>query len=408
MGADVRADSLQIAGCRLASVEAGLCYQNRRDLVLFELAPGTSVSALTTRNQVVAAPVLQLRQHLGTFAGQLTDTNCYWLVNAGQANAVTGPEGLEDCRRHCTELAEMAGVPVERVLPFSTGLVSGRIPLKPMLAALPKLLAGLSEVGWEQASEAILTTDTRPKLAWRELSINGQTVRLAGIAKGAAMIKPDMATTLSFVATDAAVPPELAQQMHRRAVDATFNRICVEGDTSTNDCSTLAATGLGQGRAELSALELPVLEQALRELLAELAAAVVSDAEGAGRLVRIEVGGGGDVAECRQVADTLARSVLVKTCLAAGDPNWGRLLVALGYSGIENLELDKVSVWLGDVLVFENGAPAPDYREEQGAEALAGREQRIRLDLGRGTAEDYALTCDLTVRYVQMNSELRS
>ena len=398
----------EIEGIRIATAAAGLNYEGRDDMTLFELAAGTSVSALTTQNQFAAAPVLRLRQNLPALTAGATTGTSYWLVNAGNANACTGAAGAADVRDYCAALGELAAVPEALVLPFSTGVIGVPLNMPPLLAALPGLLGGLRGDGWDAAADAIHTTDTRRKIVSGGATVGGQSIKMVGIAKGAAMIKPNMATMLSFAATDALVPAPLLAEVHRRAVDRTFNRICVEGDTSTNDCSMLAATGRAGGEPLTDAADLAALEVVLCGLLGELAEAIVADAEGAECLARIEVSGGRDGAECRLVADILARSVLLKTSLSSSESMWGRVLMALGYADLPDLDRARVSLWFGDLPVFAGGELVDGYSEDEGRQALSGREQRIRLHLGRGEAEDYALTCDLTARYVEMNSNYRT
>lgn len=399
---------MHIAGIRVSSLTADLHYQGRPDLALIEIAEGASLSVLTTRNQAAAPPVLLTRECLKKLGGKPTSEKSYWLVNSGNANAATGADGMKDARDTCEALGRLAGVSAPMVMPFSTGIIGVRLNAERLINTLPGLYERLDEHGWEGAALAIMTTDCKEKQAFRSAQIGGREIHLAGIAKGAAMLKPDMATMLSFAATDATCAPELLAQIHRRAVNRTFNRICVEGDTSTNDCATLAATAQDGSSKPLNAAEAAGLEEMLCDLCGELAEGMVRDAEGASHLIRIEVNGGRDGKECRQVADAIARCVLLKTCLATADPNWGRVLMALGYSGIQDLDLNTVSLYLGDVIAFERGSIAPSYSEKAGYEALNQYEQRIVLDLGRGEAKDYALTCDITQEYVSKNSDFRT
>lgn len=394
-----------IAGVRLASACAGFSAANRPDLALIELATGSSTSLLTTRNTMVAAPVQVARAHWQQQGAQALEQPGYWLVNALNANSATGAKGLQNARLCCSQLADLAQVAAESVLPFSTGVIGTPLDMPKLLPQLPVLFDGLSDSGWLACARAIMTTDTEPKLSSKYLEIGGQPIRLTGVAKGVAMLNPNMATTLCFTATDAGVEPSVLHRMHQRVLDGTINRISIDGDTSTNDCSALAATGRGAQLRRAS--ELQALEEVLTELYAELAEAMIRDAEGAQHVIEVRVEGGASTEVCRLVADTVANSVLLKACLSASEPNWGRVLMAIGNS-TSRVDFDQVSVWLGDVLAFDRGQPAATYTEEAGFSALDVPRQLIRIDLGQGTATDYALTSDLTQEYVRLNSEYRT
>jgi glutamate N-acetyltransferase / amino-acid N-acetyltransferase len=393
-----------IPGLRLAAGAAGIRYQGRDDLVVFELSPGSACAAVFTRNAFCAAPVTLARHHLG--GGQPR----YLLINAGNANAGTGQRGLADARATCEALAELAGAAPEQVLPFSTGVIGEHLPVDRLAAALPAVLGRLDTGAWPSAARAIMTTDTVPKLVSRHFDLNGREATVTGIAKGAGMICPDMATMLAFLATDAAVVPEILQQCLREAADHSFNAISIDGDTSTNDACVLAATGaLGNPPvADASTADYAALQAAVEAVCVDLATAIVRDGEGATKLVTVQVEEAVDLAEARRVAYTVAHSPLVKTALFASDPNWGRILAAVGRAGIEDLDIDRVRLQLGEVLIVEGGGRAPGYREEAGAVVMAEPEILIRISLGRGETQARVLTCDFSYDYVRINAEYRS
>ena len=395
---------LPVAGLRLAAGAAGIRYRGRDDLVLVELREGTDCAAVFTRNAFCAAPVTLARSHLSAKAPR------WWLINSGNANAGTGTRGLTDAAVTCRALADLAGVPPEQVLPFSTGVIGEPLPVERISAALPGLIAGLDPAGWSRAARAIMTTDTVPKLVSRRFELDGLTATLTGMAKGAGMICPDMATMLAFLATDAAVEPGVLQQLLRTAVDHSFNAVTVDGDTSTNDACVLAATGaLGNPPvADLLAPGGTSLQAALDALCLDLATAIVRDAEGATKLVTVQVEGARDLAEARRVAYTIAHSPLVKTALFASDPNWGRILAAVGRAGMQDLDIGRVRIWLGEVLIVDGGGRAPDYTESAGAAVMREPEILIRVALGRGEAQTQVLTCDFSYDYVRINAEYRS
>ncbi|AHF04865.1 N-acetylglutamate synthase [Marichromatium purpuratum 984] len=397
-------DFLPVPGIRLGATAAGIRYQGRDDLVVMELAEGATCAAVFTRNAFCAAPVTLARRHLASAAPR------YLLINAGNANAGTGRQGLEAAQASCGALAGLVGCASEQVLPFSTGVIGEHLPVERFSTALPGLLPGLAADAWPAAARAIMTTDTFPKLASRRFQCGGQTATLTGMAKGSGMICPDMATMLAFVATDAAVAPEVLQQALQTASDRSFNAVSVDGDTSTNDACVLAATG-ALGNAPVSdpaSADATALQEALESLCTELARAIVKDGEGATKLVTIAVEGARDWHEARRVGYTIAHSPLVKTALFASDPNWGRILAAIGRAGVESLDIDRVQVWLGDVAIVRDGGRAADYEEAAGAAVMAESEILIRVDLGRGEAEAQVLTCDLSYDYVRINAEYRS
>ncbi len=393
-----------VAGVRLASTAAGVRYQDRQDLVLMELAAGAACAATFTRNAFCAAPVTVAKAHLAATSPQLL------LINAGNANAGTGARGIADAEACCRALADRVGCAPQTVLPFSTGVIGEDLPVDRISAAIPGLVEALAADGWEAAARAIMTTDTVPKLARREVEIDGRMVTLVGMAKGAGMIRPDMATMLAFLATDAAIAPALLGTLLRQAVDVSFNAISIDGDTSTNDACVLAATG-ALGNAPLNDLggtDTAIFAAALTALCQELASAIVRDGEGATKLVTIDVESALNAAEARQVADTIAHSPLVKTALFAGDPNWGRILAAVGRAGVADLDIDAVRIWLDDLCIVSGGGRDPAYTEAAGQAVMARDSLTIRVGLGRGDERARLLTCDLSYDYVRINAEYRT
>jgi len=392
-----------VSGFSLGTASAGIKRPGRADLVVMGLAAGTRCAAVFTRNAFCAAPVTLAREHLDH--GQ----PAYLLINTGNANAGTGQAGIRDARRCCEALAQIADCSVHEVLPFSTGVIGEPLPVDKIIAALPRALAQLDENGWSTAASGILTTDTVPKGASRRLSIGGQTVTITGIAKGSGMIRPDMATMLAFIATDAAMDNAALQRSLSTAVQRSFNRITVDGDTSTNDACVLVATGTSQsGELQPGSAEYSSFCAALTEVCVELAQAIVRDGEGATRFVTIAVEGGAGSAECLQVAYTIAHSPLVKTAVFAGDPNWGRILAAVGRAGLPELDLEAVEIYLDDVCIVRRGARAAEYTEAAGQEVMARDELTIRVVLGRGPASDRVWTCDFSYDYVRINAEYRT
>ena len=395
---------LSVPGVRLATIGAGIRYQGRDDLLALELAPGATTAAVFTRNAFCAAPVTLARHHLSQTAPR------YLLVNSGNANAGTGARGLDDARACCAALAEAAGCRPEEVLPFSTGVIGEPLPVARFEAAMPALLERFEAAAWPDAARAIMTTDTVPKLCSRTFEIDGRQATITGIAKGAGMICPDMATMLAFIATDAAVAPEVLQGCLKAAADRSFNAISIDGDTSTNDACVLAATG-ALGNAPIvdeTSTDYAALQAAVESVCVELATAIVRDGEGATKLVTVRVEQSRDRDEARRVAYTIAHSPLVKTALFASDPNWGRILAAVGRAGVESLIIEDVDIWLGEVRIVEAGGRAADYTEQAGAAVMAESEILIRVALGRGTVDAEVLTCDFSYDYVRINAEYRS
>ncbi|MGD2020211.1 MAG: bifunctional glutamate N-acetyltransferase/amino-acid acetyltransferase ArgJ [Thiohalocapsa sp.] len=394
---------LRIPGVRLAAGAAGIRYQGRDDLVLLALPDGAQTAAVFTTNAFCAAPVQLARRHLA-------QTQPRWLlINAGNANAGTGDRGLADAETCCTALAAAADCAPEQVLPFSTGVIGEYLPVGAIAAALPQLVAGLREDGWTDAAGAIMTTDTHPKTASASCDLGGREAKVVGIAKGAGMIRPDMATMLSFLCTDAPVPRDLLQTLLREAVADTFNAITIDGDTSTNDACVLSAAGtLGGPPVTAGSPELQALALAVHQVCAALATSIVRDGEGATKLVTIEVVEAQSAAEARAVADTIAHSPLVKTALFAADPNWGRILAAVGRAGVARLDIERVRIWLDDCLIVSGGGRDPTYTEVAGRAVMARDAFRIRVGLGRGEITTRVLTCDLSYDYVRINAEYRT
>lgn len=393
----------RVAGVRLSAAAAGIRYKSRDDLLLIELAAGGTCAAVFTRNAFCAAPVTVAREHLAK--GPVR----YLLINSGNANAGTGVPGLRAARETCRLLAGMAGCAMSQVLPFSTGVIGQDLPVDPFAQAIPGLLSGLDEDNWPCAARAIMTTDTVPKLATRTVALSGGRVTVTGVAKGSGMICPDMATMLAYVATDAAVPAPLLQAMLDAAVARSFNSITVDGDTSTNDACVLLASGASGVAVDAPDSEdARALADAVTAVCAQLAEAIIRDGEGATKLVRIRVESAADTAEARRVAYTVAHSPLVKTALFASDPNWGRILAAVGRAGVEGLDVDRIRIWLGDSCIVSGGGRDPGYTEAAGQAVMKQAEITIRIDLDRGADEVEVLTCDLSYDYVKINAEYRS
>lgn len=398
------ASLLPVAGVRLGIAAAGIKKPGRRDLTLIELAAGSRVAGVFTQNRFCAAPVTVCKQHLAQ--GDIRAL----LINTGNANAGTGAEGLARARRTCEAVAALFGVKAENVLPFSTGVILEPLPVDRILPALPAAQADLAPGHWSEAAHAIMTTDIVAKGASRRIEIGGRTVTVTGIAKGSGMIHPNMATMLGFVATDAAIAPALMQRLVQDVADVSFNCVTVDGDTSTNDSFILIATGQAGDAviADAAGADYAALKRALDEVAIELAQAMARDGEGATKFMTIAVEGGRDRAECKQIAYAIARSPLVKTAFFASDPNLGRILAAIGYAGVADLDVDTLKVWLGDVLVAEHGGRAASYTEAQGAAVMKEAEITVRVALNRGAASATVWTCDFSYDYVKINAEYRT
>lgn len=392
-----------VPGFELGIASAGIKRPGRKDVVVMRCAEGSTVAGVFTLNAFCAAPVILARKRV---LGPVR----YLLTNTGNANAGTGEPGLAAAARTCARLAELAGVDESAVLPFSTGVIGEPLPVEKIEAVLGDALADLSENNWAAAATGIMTTDTLPKGASRQFVHAGVTVTVTGISKGAGMIKPNMATMLGYIATDAKVAQGVLQDLLRDAANKSFNRITIDGDTSTNDCCMLVATGraalpeITQASGELFA----ALKQAVFEVCMEVAQAIVRDGEGATKFVTVQVNGGGTHQECLDVAYAVAHSPLIKTALFASDPNWGRILAAVGRAGVPNLDVSKIDVFLGDVCIASKGGRASTYTEAQGAEVMAREEIGIRIELGRGNCNETIWTTDLSHEYVKINAEYRT
>jgi len=393
-----------VEGVEIGVAEAGIRKANRRDLTVFRLAPGTSVAGVFTRNRFRAAPVQVCEAHLAT-SGPIRAL----VINTGNANAGTGESGLAKARETCTALGALLDIPAEQVLPFSTGVILEPLPMDRLTAGLPAAIADLKAANWETAAHGIMTTDTLPKIVSRKVQIEGRTVTLTGISKGAGMIRPNMATMLGFLATDAGVAPALLQSLVREIADVSFNRITVDGDTSTNDSFVVMATGASgvQVQATTDAAYAP-LREALASAATELAQKIVRDAEGATKFITIRVDEAGTQDEALKVAYAIAHSPLVKTAFFASDPNLGRILCAVGYAGIDDLDVTGTRLWLDDVLVAAEGGRHPDYQEADGQRVMKQAEITVRVALGRGTCRETVYTCDFSHEYVTINADYRS
>ena len=393
-----------VAGVRLGVAEAEIRKKNRRDLTLVALDAGCTVAGVFTQNRFCAAPVQICRKHLA--AG--TEIRAL-VVNTGIANAGTGEPGRQAAQATCEAVGELLGVGAEQVLPFSTGVILELLPVDRIKAGLPAVFADLKADNWHAAAHGIMTTDTVAKAASRIVTVNGKKVTISGVSKGAGMIRPNMATMLGFLATDAGIAQSLLDKLVKEAADASFNCITVDGDTSTNDSYVMIATGQsGAAFANESDAGWPEVKAAIIAVSVELAQAIVRDGEGATKFITVAVEGGKTIEECRQVGYAIGHSPLVKTAFFASDPNLGRILAAVGYAGIGDLDVDGVRVWLDDVLVAEKGGRAAAYKEEDGARVMAQAEITVRVDLGRGAAEASVFTCDFSYDYVKINADYRS
>ncbi|HSG24001.1 MAG TPA: bifunctional glutamate N-acetyltransferase/amino-acid acetyltransferase ArgJ [Azonexus sp.] len=393
-----------VAGVRLGVAEAEIRKKNRRDLTLVALDAGCTVAGVFTQNRFCAAPVQLCRKHLA--GGQEIRA---LVINTGIANAGTGEPGRQAAQASCQAVAALFGVAAEQVLPFSTGVILELLPVERIKAGLPAAQADLKADNWFAAAHGIMTTDTVAKAASRIVTVNGKKVTISGVSKGAGMIKPNMATMLGFLATDAGIAQPLLDQLVKEAADASFNCITVDGDTSTNDSYVMIATGQsGACFSSTADAGWAEVKAAIIAVSVELAQAIVRDGEGATKFITVAVEGGKTIAECRQVGYAIGHSPLVKTAFFASDPNLGRILAAVGYAGINDLDVDGVRVWLDDVLVAENGGRAAAYKEEDGARVMAQAEITVRVDLGRGAEKATVYTCDFSYDYVKINADYRS
>ncbi|WP_248917314.1 bifunctional glutamate N-acetyltransferase/amino-acid acetyltransferase ArgJ [Pseudomonas entomophila] len=392
-----------VPGFELGIASAGIKRPGRKDVVVMRCAEGSSVAGVFTLNAFCAAPVILSKQ-------RVQGTVRYLLTNTGNANAGTGAPGLAAAERTCAKLAELAGVPAESVLPFSTGVIGEPLPVEKIEGALQAALDNLSENNWAEAATGIMTTDTLPKGASRQFQFGGKTITVTGISKGAGMIRPNMATMLGYIATDAKVAPAVLKDLMLDGANKSFNRITIDGDTSTNDCCMLIATGKADVPevTEASGALFEALKKAVFEVCMEVAQAIVRDGEGATKFVTVQVNGGGNHQECLDVGYAVAHSPLIKTALFASDPNWGRILAAVGRAGVPALDVSLIDVYLDNVCIASQGGRSPSYTEAQGAAVMAQEEITIRIELGRGQCSETIWTTDLSHEYVKINAEYRT
>lgn len=393
---------LPIAGVRIGVASAGIKKPGRRDVVVMELAEGSTCAGTFTRNAFCAAPVTLAKQHLQQGSPR------YFLINTGNANAGTGKQGLQDALACCAALAQQRNCREGQILPFSTGVIGEPLPVAKIVAAMPQAIAALSETNWEDAAHGIMTTDTVPKGSSRRVRLSSGEVSITGISKGSGMIRPDMATMLAYIATDAVIETKALQALLSKAVRYSFNHITVDGDTSTNDCCMLVASGASGVNVAKDSADYELFSSALTDLCEELAQAIVRDGEGATKLITVDVVGGRDETECEQVAYTVAHSPLIKTAFFASDPNWGRILAAVGRAGVKDLDLEAVQIFLGDVCIVRNGGRSSGYTEEQGRAVMNEAEIAVRIELARGDATARVWTCDFSYDYVKINAEYRT
>jgi len=392
-----------VPGFELGIASAGIKRPGRKDVVVMRCAEGSSVAGVFTLNAFCAAPVILSKQ-------RVQGTVRYLLTNTGNANAGTGAPGLAAAERTCAKLAELTGVPAESVLPFSTGVIGEPLPVEKIEGALQAALDNLSENNWAEAATGIMTTDTLPKGASRQFQHDGVTVTVTGISKGAGMIRPNMATMLGYIATDAKVAPKVLKDLMLDGANKSFNRITIDGDTSTNDCCMLIATGKANlpEVTEASGALFEALKTAVFDVCMEVAQAIVRDGEGATKFVTVQVNGGGNHQECLDVGYAVAHSPLIKTALFASDPNWGRILAAVGRAGVPELDVSLIDVYLDNVCIASQGGPSPSYTEAQGSAVMAQEEITIRIELGRGACSETIWTTDLSHEYVKINAEYRT
>ncbi len=404
----VAADLKAVAGIDIGVAEAGIKKPNRKDLLVLKLAPTASVSGVFTLNRFCAAPVQVSKANLAGVTAGAAPIRAL-LVNTGNANAGTGASGLADAHASCAALATLLDCAPEQILPFSTGVILEPLPVQRLVAGLPQAVAALTADNWFAAAEAIMTTDTQPKAGSRTVDILGHTVTLTGISKGAGMIKPNMATMLGFLAFDATVAQPVLDHLVKQAADKSFNCITIDGDTSTNDSFMLIATGAGTLRVDsIDSPEYAALAAAVTELSTFLAQAIVRDGEGATKFMTVTVEDGKNIEECRKIAYSIAHSPLVKTAFFASDPNLGRILAAIGYAGVDDLDVGQLNLYLDDVWVAKNGGRNPDYKEQDGQRVMQQSEITIRVKLARGDATATLWTCDLSHDYVSINADYRS
>lgn len=393
-----------VPGIEVGTAEAGIRKAGRKDLTVFRLAEGTAVAGVFTNNRFRAAPVQVCERHLAAAQGIRA-----LVINTGNANAGTGAPGLQAAHETCEAVAAQLGIAAQQVLPFSTGVILEPLPVGRLTGALPAAIQGLAPDNWFDAAYGIMTTDTQPKISSRRLALGDTTVTITGISKGAGMIRPNMATMLGFMATDAGIAPDLLRDMTRQIAERSFNRITVDGDTSTNDSFIIMASG--QSGVQIQGADDPLYEQlfnALAEVALELAQKIVRDAEGATKFITVQVEEAASAHEALQVAYAVAQSPLVKTAFYASDPNLGRILCAIGYAGITDLDVSATRLWLGDTLVASDGGRHPEYAEQDGQRVMQEAEILVRIALGRGNHQETVYTCDFSHEYVSINADYRS
>jgi glutamate N-acetyltransferase/amino-acid N-acetyltransferase len=402
-----------VNGIEIGYAEAGIKKPNRKDVLLMKLAEGATVAGVFTKNRFCAAPVQVSKANLAAVADGGKPIRAL-VVNTGNANAATGEQGLANAKATCDEVARLLGIDAQQVLPFSTGVILEQLPVQKIVAALPAAVSNLKQDNWFNAAEAIMTTDTQPKAASLTTTIGGHSVTMTGISKGAGMIKPNMATMLGYLAFDAKVAQPVMDELVRYAADRSFNCITIDGDTSTNDSFILMATGQGPLGADplvIDSTDSPdyiALRDAVTGISTHLAQQIIRDGEGATKFITISVEQGRDMEECRKIAYSIAHSPLVKTAFFASDPNLGRILAAIGYAGVDDLDTTKLDLYLDDVLVAKAGGRNPEYKEEDGQRVMKKAEILVRVELGRGDANSTVWTCDLSHDYVSINADYRS
>lgn len=398
-------DPLSVAGVKLGVAASGIKYADRNDTAVMIFEEGTRVAGVFTKNAFAAAPISICRQHLAH-----TNDIRALIINSGNANACTGEAGYKAAVRSCVSMAELLSVNPEQILPFSTGVIGELLPIEKLEKGLPLAVSAAEESNWEVFAKAIMTTDTRPKAAGKQISLSGKNITISGVSKGSGMINPNMATMLAYVATDASVSADILEKVSLIAAQQSFNRITIDGDTSTNDSCVIAATGKS-GASEIDSDSHPdykVFLSAVIEVYQSLAKQIVQDGEGATKFIEINVSGGQTQKESMAVAYAIAHSPLIKTAAAASDPNWGRIVAAIGYADVDGLDASNITVKLDDVLIVENGGKASSYREEDGQRIFDQESFTINVDLGRGSASEQLWTSDLTHEYIRINAEYRS
>jgi len=401
LSAPVAGSLLPVAGVSLGIAEAGIKRLDRKDLLVIKLEDGATVAGVFTTNRFCAAPVTLAKAHLASGKGVRA-----LLVNTGNANAGTGEQGMEAACTTCVELAKLLGCTVDQVLPYSTGVIMEPLPVDKIVAGMPQAIANLKADNWFDAAHAIMTTDIVAKAVSKQVQIGGKTVTVTGMSKGSGMIHPNMATMLGYIATDAAIAQPLLQQMVSEAANRSFNCITVDGDTSTNDALMLIATG--KSGVTIDAANRAAMQAVITEVATLLAQAIVRDGEGATKFITIQLEGGKDEAECRKIGYAIAHSPLIKTAFFASDPNLGRILAAIGYAGVADLDVSKLQVYLDEVLVAEHGGRAASYQEEDGARVMQQSDITVRVVLNRGSANATLWTCDFSYDYVKINASYRS